>query len=263
MGHAQANVPFAQQSGYSGQVIGQFPYVTAIPETGINGSTLPNGETLRLGKVPDPVNSSKKALAFQLAPTDPMTSSSRRSEISFPPKIELDKTYWVAFSAYVYNWGTLSGGDQSLFGTQVHSGDSSRGLSPSFTLVTYCCKNTFQVAAMHSTNSSPTPSNTVTTKSAEVPIPFGRWADFVFKFRESQSSSGFVQAWMDGNQIMNYQGPLGFRTPGYLDYVKFGYYNWSSFSSSRKVLLRSPVVVLDPTGSKYQASDLRSFVQAN
>jgi hypothetical protein len=61
---------------------------------------------------------------------------------------------------------------------------------------------------------------------------------------------------------MDYTGPLGFQT-GYLDYAKFGYYNWSSFDSSRKVLLRSPVLVNDPTGSKYQATDLRSFVQQN
>ena len=40
-------------------------------------------------------------------------------------------------------------------------------------------------------------------------------------------------------------------------------HNWSSFDSSRKVLLRSPVLVNDPTGSKYQATDLRSFVQQN
>jgi hypothetical protein len=68
---------------------------------------------------------------------------------------------------------------------------------------------------------------------------------------------------MNGNQIMDYTGPLGYSTPGYKDYAKFGYYNWSSFDSSRKVLMRSPVLVNDPTGSKYQASDLRAFVQAN
>ena len=65
------------------------------------------------------------------------------------------------------------------------------------------------------------------------------------------------------NQLMDYAGPLGYSTPGYKDYAKFGYYNWSSFDSSRKVLMRSPVLVNDPTGSTYQATDLRAFVQAN
>jgi len=47
------------------------------------------------------------------------------------------------------------------------------------------------------------------------------------------------------------------------NYFKFGYYNWSTFNSSRKVMLRSPIVVNDPTGSKYSATDLRSYVQSN
>jgi hypothetical protein len=49
---------------------------------------------------------------------------------------------------------------------------------------------------------------------------------------------------------------------GHADYAKFGYNNWNSFSGSRKVLLRSPVLVADPTG-KYGPNDLRAFVQAH
>ena len=32
---------------------------------------------------------------------------------------------------------------------------------------------------------------------------------------------------MDGTQIVDHQGNLGFNTPGLSDYFKFGYYNWS------------------------------------
>jgi hypothetical protein len=43
--------------------------------------------------------------------------------------------------------------------------------------------------------------------------------------------------------------------------MKFGYYNWTSaFNSPRKVLLRSPVTVNDPTGSKYSLEDLRAYL---
>ena len=73
---------------------------------------------------------------------------------------------------------------------------------------------------------------------------------------------GFLEAWLDGRQIVDYRGPLGFHTPGHRDYAKFGYYNWSTFGSSRKVLLRSPVLVADPSGSKYRQEDLRGYVQA-
>jgi hypothetical protein len=43
--------------------------------------------------------------------------------------------------------------------------------------------------------------------------------------------------------------------------LKFGYYNWSSFGSSRKVLLRSPILVQDPTGGTYSPDSLRAHMQ--
>jgi len=260
---ASGDTPFAQQTGYTGQVLGTYPYVTSIPETGILGTTLPNGERLRLGKEVDPLNASRKALAFQLGPNDPVTSGSHRSEIEFPQVVELDKTYWIALSLYIYDWGTLASGDEALFGTQVHSGDSNRGLSPSFSMVSYGSKGgrTLQVFRTSSTSSDPSTSNQVMVKYPEIPIRFGRWMDFVFKFRHSMSSSGLLQVWMDGQQIVDYSGPLGFNTPGYKDYAKFGYYNWGSYDSSRKVLVRSPIMLKDPTGTKYGPDVLRAAVQ--
>jgi hypothetical protein len=259
LGQPKSNTLFAQQSGYSGQVLGQFPAAKDIPESGINGPQLPNGETLRLGKVADPYNSAAKVFAFQLAPNDTSTSGSKRSEFELPPNVTNGNTYWIAFSVNVQDWGTLNNGDAALFGTQVHSGDSSKGYSPSFALVTYGGPSggrTFQVFRTYTSGGSQN-----TFKYPEIPIRFGQWTDFVFKFRHALDGSGLLQVWMDGQQIVDYSGPIGFDTPGYSDYAKFGYYNWSSFNSSRKVLLRSPVLVKDPTGSKYQATDLRALVQ--
>jgi len=83
--------------------------------------------------------------------------------------------------------------------------------------------------------------------------------DVVVKMR-NHISSGIAQVWVDGTQVANYSGPVGYYTPSVNDYAKFGYYNWSSYQTSRKVLLDSPVVVSDPTGSKYSAADLRAFI---
>jgi hypothetical protein len=263
LSQAQAGVPFASQSGFTAQVIGTYTSASSIPESGIHGTRLSNGETLRLGKVANPVDTLKKALFFQLAPTDPSTSGSKRCELSFPQNVEMNKVYWVALSVYVYDWGTLSTSDVSLFGTQMHSGDNSRGLSPSFSVVVRSAGRNFQIMSNSSTSSSPSQSTTLSVRHPEQPIPFGRWADFVFKFKQNTAGSGFLQVWVDGTQLVNYTGNLGFNTPGFKDYAKFGYYNWSSgFNSSRKVLLRSPVLVADPTGSKYAAADLRAFVTA-
>jgi hypothetical protein len=259
---ASADVAFANQSGYTAQVIGTYTSAPNIPESGINGTTLPNGETLRLGKVIDPANSLSKALAFQVIGSDPTTSGGKRAELSVSPNIEMNKVYWIVFSAYVYDWGTLASTDNALFGTQMHAGDNSAGLSPSFGLYTTQYGRTFRARARYSTSSDPSQSNSVSVLFAEYPIPFGQWADFVFKFKHNTSGAGFLQVWMNGQQIANYQGSLGYNT-GYKDYAKFGYYNWTASSmngTARKVLLRSPTIVSDPTGQTYTLEQISALL---
>src|SRR3954470_11498165 len=258
LGRAMAYAPFSQQSGYSAQVIGTYTNANSIPESGITYSTLSNGETLRLGKETDPVNSLRKAMSFQLSPSDPVTSGSHRSELRFENNIEMNKTYWTAFSVFVRDWGTLASGDAALFGTQLHSGNDSSGYSPAFGLYTSANGRNFQVQMRY----APTGGAATTLRYADRPIPFGRWMDVVVKFKQSTTGGGMLQVWLDGEQVVNYAGSLGFDTPGYKDYFKFGYYNWSSFNSTRKVMMRAPIVVADPTGSKYSAATLRAYVNA-
>jgi hypothetical protein len=85
------------------------------------------------------------------------------------------------------------------------------------------------------------------------------------KFKLNTAGNGFLQVWMDGTQIVDHKGLLGYITPGNKDFFKFGYYNWSgsNFASTRKVLLRSPVIVSDPSGTKYKPEDLRAYVNAH
>lgn len=259
---ASTAAPFAEQSGYNVQVLGTHPSISSVAETGVHGPVLPNGETLRFGKVVDPLDSARQGLAFQVHPSDPDTSGANRTELRMPDNIEMDKVYWVALSVYVYDWGTLALEDRALFGTQIHSGDNSLGLSPSFSIYTLANGRNFKIAARWSTDSKPTPSNSVGVNYAEQPIPFGRWIDFVFKFKHNTAGAGFLQVWMDGTQIVEHQGNLGFNTPGFSDYAKFGYYNWSSeMNSARKVLLRAPTLVADPTGTKYTPEQLRAHIQ--
>ena len=134
---ASADVPFSQQNGYTAQVINTYTSASQIPESGIHGSMLPNGETMRLGKTADPANPVLSALAFQVTNSDPTTSSGKRSELAIQPNIEMNKVYWITFSAYVYDWGTLGANDNALFGTQIHCGDNQAGVGgPSFGIYT-------------------------------------------------------------------------------------------------------------------------------
>ncbi len=255
LGRASAELPFSRQSGYTAQVYGTHTRAAQIPESGIHGAALPSGETLRFGKAGD-------AFAFQLDPGDPITSSSKRSEISFGHNIEPDKVYWIAFSVYVEDWGTLEHKDVALFGTQLHSGAHSLRLGgPIFSLYTAGDGRRFKTQARWSTSPIPARENVRTARYAERSLPFNRWIDFVFRFRLNTSGAGLLQVWMDGERIVDHRGSLGFNTPGRNDYVKFGYYNWSdAMSSSRKVLLRSPTIVADPDGGKYNAEQMKAIL---
>ena len=85
----------------------------------------------------DPTNSTRKALAFTVRNSDPTTSNGKRTELSLSPNIEMNKVYWIAFSAYIEDWGTLATTDNSLFGTQLHQGNKSLVVGgPAFGLYT-------------------------------------------------------------------------------------------------------------------------------
>jgi hypothetical protein len=265
--HASAEHPFAQQRGYTVQVINTYiPASSVLEEGGVCGPRLlPNGEVLRFGKVPDPVNSERQALLFQVHRGDPATSGGKRVELAAAKNIEMNKVYWIAFSAYVYDWGTLPKRDKALFGCQVHQGKSGLEVGgPTIGLFTSQDGRFFRVQARYSESSTPKESNSVWVRCAEYPIPFGRWADFVFKVKHNTSGNGFLQAWMDGNEIANHQGSVGYNT-GVNDYIKFGYYNWSGSAMNptpRKLLLRSPVLIRDPSdGSHYKLDQLRAYVK--
>jgi hypothetical protein len=262
---AQATVPFAQQQAYSAEAygidLGTQSRSQPLTEAGINGSRLTNGETLRLGKVT--AADGQPALQFTLAPGDPLQNSSHRSELEFGRNVEHEKTYWYAYRVYIHDWGTLAAGDESFFGVHIHSGDMNIGIGGPHGLVTYAKDNggrSFRVWTAWTTPSAPRSAQT--WMSQPIPIPFGRWVDVVGKIRQSQTN-GLLQVWMDGVQIANRVGPVGLYTPGFTDYFKAGYYNWSGTKVVKKLQFRSFVMANDPTGSKYKPEDFRAFIQTH
>jgi hypothetical protein len=263
LAQAQASIPFASQTRWSAQVMGTFPSAASIPESGIQGPLLPNGDTIRFGKVVDPTNAARMALVFQLASGDPPTAGFLRSEIAVDKNaapVTHGNDYWIAFSAYIYDWSSST--ETAEFGTRLLSGDNSLGLGSIFTLMTQGAQ--FWVEVQANPNSSPSPSTTTNQRVGTQTLPFGRWIGFAFKFREGTTAgaASYLKVWMDGAQIVDYSGLLGFNLPGDAQYAKFGYSNSNAFTGSRKMLLRSPVLVADPTG-KYGQNDLRAFVEAH
>jgi hypothetical protein len=253
----RADLPFAQQAGYGAQVLGRDYSVTEIPEPGVMG---PDGQ-LRLGKAADPAQAGT-VLKVQVAPNDPLTHAEKRAEFAGASVIEFNKIYWIALRVYVADWGSGADGG-GLFGAQVHSGDNSHNLSSTFALYTGSDRRTFEVRTVYSPDPPSSGTQLVTRYAVNTPIGFGRWVDYVFKFRHNTSGAGFLQVWMDGMQIVSHQGNLGFNT-GLNDYAKFGYYNFSvdafvASNTTRNVWLKNPVVVADPT-AKYTQDQLRTFI---
>jgi hypothetical protein len=268
LGQVSAEVPFVRQHGWNLGTDGNYywPNKNAIPETGIRGSPL-SGDPLRFGKVADPLNPARRALQFQLGPKDALVSGSQRTEIEMDQNIEMEKVYWVAFELNVQDWGVLAKGDDANL-MQLHAGNSDLGLSPQIGLTTAVKKadargnwgREFEVWVLYSTEAVPDKRRVNIVPFNIGAIPFGRWSSYVFKFRQSLAN-GMLQVWVDGRQVVNYRGPLGFNpTPGFKDYVKFGYYNWTRPRTSRKLLMRSMVVVAD-SANKYGPEALSAFAR--
>lgn len=245
---AQADIPFAMQQDYWAQANGVNAHSKGngkeqLTETGIHGARLPSGDTLRFGKVV--AADGKPAFQFLLAPGDNVQNSSHRSEIEFPQNIEHEKTYWIAFKCYVFDWGSLPIGDDAFFGTQIHTGDQELRLGGPLGLVVYGKDGGRHFRVFACFSSTDKPRDAVTWKGAiPIEIPFGRWADFVIKIKQA-AIGGSLQFWLDGEKKADYAGPLGLGTVGVKDYMKFGYYNWSAYKTPRKIQMRSIVVLAD------------------
>lgn len=260
---ANADLLFSQHTGLSVQAYSASAPLQNVAETGIHGTILPNGETMRFGKVDDPIGQPRKAFLCQVHSGDPLTSGGRRVEIlQNPAVLQWGKTYWAAFSVFIHDWGTLTGADDALFGCQVHTGSAETVGGPSISLIDEQSVDgrSFQVKARW----SPGPAgqfaaNAVVTRYSLLPIPFGQWVNFVYKFRHSDTN-GLLQVWMNGSMIADHQAPLGYNT-GFDDYAKFGYYNFGTMNSTpRKVLVRGVHVIHDPTGNTYTLAQMQGLL---
>lgn len=259
--HIKADEPFIVHEGYTAQVIGTYTPADKIPEAGIHGAQLPNGETLRFGKADAPARPASKALFFQVKNTDPETSGGKRSELACAHNIQQGSFYWLAVAAYVYDWGTLSDKDDACFACQMHTSESGLQVGPSFALNTSQKGRHMQFISRYSTAASPGEANTQAIRYVEQLLPFGRWMDIVVKFKHNTQGAGLFKGWIDGELVADHQGHLGYNTPSKKYYAKFGYYNWAGANMSaavRKVLLRSPIIVRDPTGATYSQQQLRA-----
>ncbi|MEY2730498.1 MAG: hypothetical protein RL584_1624 [Pseudomonadota bacterium] len=257
----------SQQAFGNVQCYGLIIASQTVPEQGINGTPLPQGGTLRFGRVPDPTDARRWALRFTLMPTDPLTAGSYRCETAFNPRVSglpRGRLFWHAYSLYLPDWRATTD-EQQL--SQWHAGDTS-GLQPIYALLS----RDGQMRLVMRTSSSPNP--TPSTVSTQVLWTSNSWTPNQWITVVTQAlvstdpaASPFIRTWVNGNLVVNYKGPVGYNQPTAQPYVKHGIYHWTNLNAwdlrlaQRDVLFRRAALVLDPNRS-YTAADLGLFVNA-
>lgn len=267
---ARPSQTFASQQWGNVQCNGVITQSEKTPESGIQGSKLVGGKTLRFGSVTGLEVGTGAAYEFTLNPTDAITAGSNRCEIAFGADstkgLPRDATFWHGFSIKIPDWRSTTD-EQAL--TQWHAGDSS-GLLPIYTLLVR--GKVMRLVLRY--DSATAPSRTTTTTLVVWSISNWQpntWLNFVTQARASISrkDNPYVKTWLNGTQIVNYSGPVGYYQPSAQPYVKHGIYHWVDSTNlwdmslpTRTVHIKRPLLVRDPSGL-YDRAKIEALVNTN
>jgi hypothetical protein len=99
--------------------------------------------------------------------------------------------------------------------------------------------------------------------------PANEWVTVVTQALVSTQSARepFVKTWLNGKQIVNYIGPVGYNQPTVHSYAKHGIYHWvDNFNPwemaqpTRVLHLKDPVLIRDPL-FKYEQATVKALVE--
>ena len=251
---AQANLSFSNQEWGNIQCNGSIVASQLIPAQGIHGKTLSNGQTLRFGRVADRSTTSGYAFQFTLNPEDAITSGSLRCELAFAANarsgIPRGSIFWHAFSVQLPDWGDTTD-EQAI--AQWHAGDTSGGMLPVYTLLVRGSVMRLVLRYDTSANPSRDTAKTIVVWSQRTLTP-NRWLNFVTQANVATdvSQNPFVKTWLNGQLIVNYAGPVGYKQPTVQSYAKHGIYHWVDSTNewdmsipTRTLKIKRPLIVRD------------------
>ena len=257
--------PFSQQPWGVAQCYGQFVPVGRLAETGIHGTTLPLGGTLRFGKAPDPADPARTALRMTVLPNDPPTAGAPRCETTFSPGatgMPQGRVFWHAFSIHIPEWRKTTDEQQLM---QWHAGDNTN-LQPIYSLLVRGTE--MRLIMRYDTSATPSRNTTVTRILwATSAWPPNTWITVVTRALVSPNpaASPMISTWINGAQVVNYRGPVGYNTPSAQPYLKHGLYHWTNLNPwdmtlpQRTVHFRRAVLAADPKGL-YSPAVLATYV---
>jgi hypothetical protein len=172
--------------------------------------------TYSVQQTAEQVKAGSNALRMEVRSTDAQTSGSIRSEITLDSD-PLNQDRWYGFSLYLKDWVDDDAGEVVY---QWHP-DNSNG-SAAMALLTNGGRFTYV------TNNNGTTSNNTYTDLG--PVISNRWVDFVIHIRWATDSTGLLQVWMNGNQLINRSAV---KTAALTSYFKLGIdkFGWLSQAS--------------------------------
>ncbi len=246
-----------------------------LPDSGLHGPAMSDGQTLRLGLTPDPRDPSRTVLQFAVeynasgSYRDPLFHDGSRVQIAQidRPKLPRGQTLWHTFRYMHEDFGTNGAADQQIL-TQYHDGDHSSGLNPY--LAWMVTGSDLQIFIKYSSCEVPTkkpPCGDGKVIFSEKQTPSNTWKNVVV--RSKVGADGFVQIWRDGVLIADYQGPFGYYNQTVdNDYAVLSYYHWHSYNDFdtrlpiRRVWWDWSSMVADPD-NRYSVDDLYAHLAAN
>lgn len=240
-----------------------------LSEAGLSGSGLGGAYgALRFAKVADPRNPQRRVFIARANVRDPIHSTSPNCVVGWPPGgtggLPVGETFWSTFGLHLPGWTTVP--EESVIAQWHQAGPSGQPL------MTLSVKGAQLVLTVrHNSSSSPTAA-TNTTRVYALPgaLPVNDWANIVIKARISNDAgkAPFLTLWRDGQQLVDYQGPLGFHTGTSAPFAMLGLdtwghtagaNKWSETAPTKAVLLAKPTFVKDPAGA-YTEPELRAHV---
>lgn len=265
---ANPNQSFAQQNWGNVQCDGFIMPSYRVSENGIHDTVQADGTTLRYGRVTDPTDISRIAYRYSVEPTDPLTASSLRCEIAFSPGgttgLPINSPFWHAFAVRIPDW-RYTKDEQQL--AQWHAGDTS-GLLPIYQLLVRGSE--MRLILRYDTSATPSRNTTKTLVVWRTTnwVP-NQWLTLVTQAVVSTNSnaSPFVRTWINGTQVVNYKGPVGYNQPDALPYVKHGIYHWTNLNPwdytirQRVVHMRKAGLIKDPSRI-YTPASLANWIHA-
>lgn len=206
----------------------------------------------RISLVPDPTDPKRQVLRLKQRPDDPIIAGQPRTELNFhrgkestaPPR---DSWFWRAWQVYLPAWAET---DAPYIVAQIHS---TGGRNPPVAMAIRSGRYTIDVRS--ATKVPMTPSDQVNrlVRKDLGPIVVGKWTTIVHRVRIDPEGGGLA-IWIDGNQVLDYNGPLGYADGEH--YIKQGMYPLDS-KVGQEMLLRGPWLIRD---SNYEEPVVRAWV---